>query len=140
MKFDGGGDDAIHRNRKCGACERRGQLRNELGDLDLLIYRKKFGFRGGARWGLSRGCRDNYIYAGRERQNPSHDRPLAAIVAFQLSRVDACSKVPGVAAQDGPLPSGIHRKAKSPGGSGVRSEDILWNSGHFECSRLRRTC
>src|SRR5260370_12604384 len=75
-------------------CERRGQLRNELGDLDLLIHREKFGFRGGARWGLSRGCRANYIYAGRERQNPSHAGPLAAVVAFQLSPVYAGSEVP----------------------------------------------
>jgi hypothetical protein len=59
MKFDLARDDAVDRDQKGGACERRGPRRNELANLDLLIHREKFRFRGGARWGLSHGCRGN---------------------------------------------------------------------------------
>ena len=78
LKLDLGRNDAVDGNQKGGACERRSPLCDELTDLDLLIHREKFGFCGGARWGLSRGCGDNYIYAGHKRQNASHHGPLEA--------------------------------------------------------------
>src|SRR5262245_61864416 len=54
MKFDVGGDNAIDRNRKAAACERRRLPRDQLRDLYLLIHREMSGLRGG---GLGRRLR-----------------------------------------------------------------------------------
>src|SRR5262249_22678279 len=73
VKFDLRGDNAINRNRKGAAGERRRLLRDQLRDLCLLIHREKIGLRGGGRgWRLRRGCRNNKGQACRQRQNLSH--------------------------------------------------------------------
>jgi hypothetical protein len=47
VKFDLRGYNAINRNRKAAACERRRLLRDQLRDLYLLIHREEVGLLGG---------------------------------------------------------------------------------------------
>src|SRR5215831_9199756 len=73
MNFDVRRDNAINRNRKAAACERRRLLRDQLRDFYLLIHRKKIGLRGGGlRRRLRRSCRNDEAQACRQRQNLSH--------------------------------------------------------------------
>src|SRR5262245_66366940 len=73
MKFDVRRDNAVNRNRKGAAGERRRLLRDELRDLYLLIHREEVGLRGGGLGRrLRRGCRSDKAQACRQRQNLSH--------------------------------------------------------------------
>src|SRR5215831_1018354 len=72
MKFYVRRDNAVHLNRKRAARERRGLLRDQSSNLDLLVHRKKVGVCGGGRrWPLSRG-QDKKAKADRTRQNLLH--------------------------------------------------------------------
>src|SRR5262245_32504094 len=73
MKFDVRRDNAVNRNRKGAAGERRRLLRDQLRDLYLLIHREEVGLRGGGLGRrLRRGCRSDKAQACRQRQNLSH--------------------------------------------------------------------
>src|SRR5262245_17407665 len=73
MNFDVRRDNAINRNRKGAAGERRRLLRDQLRDLYLLIHREKIGLRGGGLgWRLRRSWRKDKTQACRQRQNLAH--------------------------------------------------------------------
>src|SRR5215831_9922522 len=94
MKFDVRGDNAVNRNRKRAAGERRRLLRDQLRDLYLLIHREEVGLRGGGLGRrLRRGHRSDKAQACRQRQNLSHASLLAlrvAPVSIYQTRLTEC--------------------------------------------------